>query len=213
MEGNVATILQELGHLMSPCIAGWICFPCGRKREKIHPVPEFSIAVIHPFADFPACAVVVLPVAGALGWRIQPDEDCDGSFTIEMREDTEAGVVIISDDVLSHQIEINDQTEIGCVFGDCTNLRRRSFFELQVTIGAAGFPRHWPFKNALPICMLTTGTVALAVDGTIINDALGFIASFVSIHFWIWWFTLEALALRRTWFGTFEWLEWYVRNS
>ncbi len=125
----------------------------------------------------------MLSVVGALGWRIKPDKDCDGFFTIEMSEDTEAGVTVIIDEVLSHQIEINDETEVGFVFDDCTNLWRRSFFVLEVTTGAASVTTASIMKkNALPICMLTTGTVA-AVDGTIINNALGFSASLVSIHF------------------------------
>jgi hypothetical protein len=108
MEGDVTMTLQKLFHLMSPHIDGWICSPCRSKRKEVHPVPEFGIAVIHPCADFRTCAVVMLFVAGALGWRIQPDKDCDESFTIEMSEDTEAGVTIITDEVLSHQFEIND---------------------------------------------------------------------------------------------------------
>jgi hypothetical protein len=139
MEGNVIMTLQKLFHLMSPHIAGWICSPCRSKRKEVHPVPEFGITVIHPCADFRTCAVVMLSVAGALGWRIQPDKDGDGSFTTEMCEDTEAGVTIIRNEMLSHQSEINDKTEVSLVFGDCTNLWRRTFIVLKVTAVAANY--------------------------------------------------------------------------
>jgi hypothetical protein len=58
-----------------------------------------------------------------------------------MHEDTEVGVAIISDDVLNHQIEINDQTEIGFVFGDLHKLAASFVFR------TPGY--NWSSKNHL----------------------------------------------------------------